>query len=165
MIAFGHTAVGVLVGVTTYQLLGSGDLATGLVVTGTAGVVSHYITDFIPHGHFLKSITRKNIVPIIIFDLFLSILLFVGMSLYEYGFNNEFWYILFGIGGAQLPDVLDGLIYIKVFKPVGIVKYEYRFHQFLHWHGIGNNVLLLGKKDLWQLIVVLFASFVILNYS
>lgn len=157
MIAFGHTAVGTIVGVSAYQILGTGDLLSGLIITGTAGVASHYLTDVIPHGHFIRNIRKDNILPIIFFDLLLSLVLFTTLAFYKNGFAPEFWYILFGIGGAQLPDVLDGLIYIKVLPAKGIIKYEFYFHQLLHWHGNGQKTLILGLRDIWQLLVVLFA--------
>ncbi len=77
MISFGHTAVGVIIGVGAYQFLGKGDLATGLVITGTAGVLSHYLLDAIPHGHFFMSYdNKKSLIRIIIFDVLLSMIIF-----------------------------------------------------------------------------------------
>jgi hypothetical protein len=154
MVSFGHTAVGVIVGVTTFQYLGQADLATGLIIAGSAGVISHYIADFIPHGHFnMPKGYKKDILKIIVFDLFLSIILFLGITYLKQGFSRHFWYILFGIGGSQLPDVIDGLIYTNLLKAKGILKAENNLHEAVHWHG----VLHLGKKDIWQVLVVITA--------
>ncbi len=65
MVGFGHTAVGATVGLITYSYLASDKDLEGLVIAGAAGVISHYITDFIPHGHFVawnkvKECQRKN---------------------------------------------------------------------------------------------------------
>lgn len=162
MIAAGHTAVGVIVGVATYQILGQGDLATGLIVGGAAGVISHYLTDFIPHGHFVKpDKLKKVLLPIIIFDLLLPIFFLLGFTYLKSGFNERLLYIMFGIGGAQLPDVLDGLIFINILKDKGLIKIENNFHQGLHWHGRDAAALLLGLRDIWQVLTVMIAIFII----
>lgn len=162
MVALGHTALGVIVGVTAYQFLGQGDLVTGLLVTGTAGVASHYLGDFIPHGHFVKlDKLKKVLLPIIIFDLFLPIILFLGFLYLKDGFSQRMLYIMFGVGGAQLPDVLDGLLFIGKLKNKGLVKLENDFHQGLHWHGRGAKTLLLGARDIWQVLMIVVAFFLV----
>ncbi len=71
---------------------------------------------------------------------------------------------MFGIGGSQLPDVIDGLIGIKVLKAKGLLKVENDFHQRLHWHGTGSKTLLLDLRDLWHLLIILISLFwVIVN--
>lgn len=164
MLAIGHTAVGVIVGFTAYQFLGQGDLATGLAIAGAAGIVSHYIADFIPHGHFVKPKKLKQYLPVIIFfDLFLPIFLILGGMYLKDGFNEKLLYILFAIASAQLPDVLDGLIFINVFKRKGLIKTEYDFHQGLHWHGRDDKTLLLGIYDIWQIAMILFALYLVIT--
>lgn len=161
MIAFGHTAVGAIVGVGVYNLLPDKPIE-GLLAAGTVGVVSHYITDFIPHGHLFKhNQYKKKVWGIIVFDLLLSLSIFIGLSLMFFGPSMEFLYILFAIGGAQLPDVIDGLIYIKVIKPRGLIKIENDFHQWLHWHGSYNKALLWGRRDIWQVLTVFLALFIL----
>ncbi len=163
MIAFGHTAVGTIVGITTFNLLGQGDLATGLVLSGTAGVISHYLMDALPHGHFsMPHSYKKSIVSIIIFDLFLSIVIFLGAVYLNNGFGEKLFYILFGMGGSQLPDVIDGLIHIRILKAKGLLKIENNIHQKIHWHGKGNKTLLLGLRDIWQILVILFALLLVI---
>ncbi len=160
MVSFGHTAVGVIVGVTVYKFLGQGDLTVGLIITGAVGVVSHYITDFIPHGHFFKPKDfKKGIIPVIIFDLLLPIIFFLGVIYAKGGFSEKLLYIIFGIGGAQLPDIVDGLISIRVIQDNTLLEAENSFHQSLHWHGKGAKTLLLGLKDFWQLLIILVALF------
>lgn len=158
MVSFGHTAVGVIVGYTAYSYLGQDNLVSGLLITGTVGVVSHYVMDFIPHGHFFRPKDyKKSIAPVIIFDLFLSIILFLGLIYYKQGLSVQFFYAMFGIGGSQLPDVIDGLIYTKRIKAKGLLKVENNFHQSLHWHGQGSRTLLLGMRDIWQVLIILIA--------
>lgn len=158
MVSFGHTAVGVIVGVTAEKYLGQGNLVTGLITTSGIGILSHYIADFIPHGHFIMSKGfKKGILKIIIFDLFLSIALFLGIIYLKQGLSSTFLYVLFSIGGAQLPDVFGGLVEIKAIKAKGLLKTEYAIHEAMHWHGTGNKALLLSILDLWQLAIVLIA--------
>lgn len=162
MVSFGHTAVGVIIGVTAYHYLGQGNLAEGLLITGGAGVISHYIADFIPHGHFfMPHGYKKGLLPVIIFDLALSLIIFLGVLYLRVGFGNIFLYCLFGIGGSQLPDVVDGLIYINVLKAKGLLKLENKFHEGVHWHGKNSKTLILGLKDIWQLFIVLAALLLI----
>lgn len=164
MVALGHTAVGVIVGFTAYQFLGHGDLATGLAITGAAGIVSHYITDFIPHGHFVKPKKLKPVLPlVIVFDLFLPIFLILLWMFSKDGLSVKLFYVLSGIIGSQLPDVLDGLIFINVFKRKGLIKTEYDFHQGLHWHGRDAKTLLLGFYDIWQVLMILIALFLVIT--
>lgn len=158
MVSFGHTAVGVIVGMTVEKHLGQGNLVTGLVTTGGIGILSHYIADFIPHGHFaMPKGFKKGILKIIIFDLFLSIVLFLGIIYLKDGISSTFLYVFFAIGGSQLPDVLGGLVAIKAIKAKGLLKIEHDIHNGMHWHGVGNKTLLLGLFDIWQLAVVLIA--------
>ncbi len=158
MVSFGHSAVGVMVGSAAYNFLGQGNLIEGLVITGGAGVISHYIMDTFPHGHFsMPGGYKKGILKIIIFDLFLSVILFLGLTYFKFGFSENFLYILFGIGGSQLPDVVDGLIYTGFLKAKGILKIENELHEGLHWHGRGAKTLLLGTRDIWQVLMVVIA--------
>ena len=158
MVSFGHTAIGVVIGISAEKYFVQGNLITGLITTGGIGVLSHYIADFIPHGHFaMPKGFKKGILKIIIFDLFLSIVLFLGAIYLKEGVSSTFLYVLFGIGGSQLPDVLGGLVEIKAIKAKGLLKVENAIHEGMHWHGHGNKTLLLSLLDVWQLIVVLIA--------
>ncbi len=156
MISFGHTSVGVIIGYTAYQYLGSDNLAVNLIITGSTGFVAHYVMDAIPHGHFFMGKKYKDgIIPIIIFDLFFSIILFLGIIYYKQGLSVKFLYAMFGIGGSQLPDVIDGLIYTKLIKAKGLIKAENKLHEAMHWHNKGSKALLLGHRDIWQVLVIL----------
>src|SRR5258708_19696354 len=137
MVAFGHTAVGALVGLGVYNYIGSSDPVLGLAAAAGSGIVSHYVADFIPHGHFFshKDFKRK-VIWAILFDFLLSVVILSGSVWLAEGFSLKFWYILFSIGGAQLPDILDGWYYLKVIPNKGIFKTENSFHRSMHWHGI-----------------------------
>jgi hypothetical protein len=158
MVAFGHTALGVMVGASVASFYAGASPIEGLAVASGAAIVSHYLADSIPHGHFFKGNEyKKKILGVIIFDLFLSIILFTGLAYLKFGISLELLYILFGIGASQLPDVLDGLIFIGVIPNKGLFKLEHEFQQGLHWHGQGNKTLLWGRRDIWQVAVVILA--------
>ena len=160
MVAFGHTAVGAIVGIYTYQHLGATDPITGLLVAGTVGVVSHYIADTIPHGHFFpEKEYRQKVGYAIVFDLFLSILVYLSSNILFTLF------VLFGIGGSQLPDVVDGLIYTKRLPNKGLLKLEHSFHLATHWHGTKEKTLLWSIWDTWQIALFFFGLYLLLTVN
>lgn len=162
MIALGHTATGVIIGLTAYNFLNPENLASGLILTGAVAIVSHYLTDAIPHGHFFKPKDYdKYILPVIIFDLLLPIILLLIFTYLENGLSAKLFYVLFGIGGAQLPDVIEGLVVIGKIKGGKLLKLESDFHQDLHWHGKDSKTLLLGLRDFWQILILVIAVILI----
>lgn len=163
MVAFGHTAVGTLVGVVSYKILGQGDIALGLIITGFIGWVSHYLTDLIPHGHFFREGFEQKIIWVIIFDLLIPVLFILGLAHYFAKSYIEILYLLFGIGGAQLPDVLSGLRNIRVLPKINILNKEYNFHMSTHWHGQEENALLFTIKDIWQVLLFILAVLVLVS--
>lgn len=170
MVAFGHTAVGALVGLGVYHYLGTSQPEIGLVVSGACGITSHYLADALPHGHFFSEKQfKKKIIWVIIFDFLLSVIVFAGTTLLLNGLEWKFWYVLFAIGGAQLPDVLDGWYYLGVIPHKGIFKIENSFHRSMHWHGIfEKGVLVDGQplkiSDIWQVATVLIALLVLVSF-
>lgn len=164
MVAFGHTAVGVIVGVTTYQVIGQFDIASGLITSGLAGVISHYLMDLIPHGHFFREKDyNKYINWVIIFDLLIPTLFFLVLA-HILGKNPvEILYILFSVGGAQLPDTLVGLGKLDLLPDYKIFKTEYKFHISTHWHGQKEHSVLFNIKDLWQVLMFLLAILILVR--
>jgi hypothetical protein len=165
MIAFGHTAVGAGVGLIGYHLFGSQSPVIGLTETAALGIVSHYLTDFIPHGHFFRKTTPNKLFLAVIFDLFVSLILFTLVSFINYGLSIKFWYILFGIGGSQFPDVIGGLYFLKIIPHQGFFKIENKFHWYMvHWHGTLETALLWGKRDIWQVATVLIFLYALFKF-
>ena len=163
MIAWGHSAVGASVGVITYSIYGADKPVEGLIAAGFAGTISHYVCDFIPHGHIVKYLTRSNTPLILFLDLFLGVAFFFGLDFYYHGITLRTLYILLGIGGTQLPDIVSGLSAREIIKRTGFLKMEYNFHQALHWHGTGKNALLLSLNDVWQLVIVVIAAYLLIR--
>lgn len=167
MVAFGHTAVGGIIGVVAFSYIHPySDPVVGLLQTGAIGVISHYIMDFVPHGHFFREHEyKKNVFYVIVFDLFLSVLLYTGLSLYLSEYNLLFTlYVLFGIGGSQLPDIIDGLMYVGILPKKGLLQVEHDLHVATHWHGKREKALLWGWADLWQVSVFLIGVLVLFLY-
>lgn len=166
MVAFGHTAVGTLVGVASYRIFGQGDIALGLIATGFLGVLSHYLMDLVPHGHFFRDSKKyeKLIIWVILFDLALPVLFLLGLAHLSGKSSIEILYILFGMGGAQLPDILDGLKRINLLPEFKILKIESDFHQSTHWHGKEEKALLFSFYDIWQVLVFVLAVLVLIYY-
>ncbi len=165
MVAFGHTAVGALIGLTAYNYLGSSNPYLGLAAAGSAGVISHYIFDCLPHGHFFREHKfKKNIWLVIIFDLFLSVAVYL-VTAYQFSDFNALYtlYILFGIAGSQLPDIIDGLIYIGFLPNKGVLKLENDFHILTHWHGKREKALLWSKWDTWQILLFFIGLYILLT--
>ncbi len=155
MVAFGHTAVGTLVGIAAYQVFGQGDIALGLIATGFLGILSHYLMDFVPHGHFFRGSKNyeKLIIWVIILDLALPVIFLLGMAHLLGKSGTEILYILFGMGGSQLPDIIDGLRWINLLPEYRLLKIESDFHQSTHWHGKEEKALLFSYPDSWQIAV------------
>lgn len=159
MVAFGHTSVGTIVGIASYQAFGKGDIALGLIATGFIGLISHYLMDFVPHGHFFTDPKKfeKLILWVILLDLLLPVLIVLATA-HSIGKNaTEILYILFGIGGAQLPDVIFGLKELKLLSENKLLKTEGDFHESTHWHGKREKALLWGWRDIWQIIMLILA--------
>ncbi len=166
MVAFGHTAIGVLVGVASYKAFSSGDIALGLILTGTIGVASHYLMDTVPHGHFFTDLKKyeKLILRVILFDLALPVLFILGLMHFSGRSGTEILYVLFGIGGSQLPDIIEGLKTIRLLPDSKLFRLENKFHNNTHWHGKGENALLWGLRDIWQIAVFVLAILVVIFY-
>ena len=166
MVAFGHTAIGTITGITAFEILKESNPLIGIPIALGAGIVSHYLTDFIPHGHFFQYHEYKNKVKYaIIFDFAFSVFLFTLIPFLQQGINQRLIYIISGIAGSQLPDILDGLIHTKFLKPKGLINLEYKFHQLMHWHGNLEKALLWGKRDLWQVLIIVLALFLLFKFS
>lgn len=167
MVQFGHTGVGIAVGLTTYHYLGDINPALTLISAGAAGVVSHYLADLIPHGHFFKYKDYKSKVwLVIVFDLIMSVLATALTSFYKFDLSLLTWSILFGVGGSQLPDIVAGFTHMGWVKKVGILKAEDYIHNSTHWHGKLHQALDWDfKRDIYQVIIFITGLLTILFWK
>lgn len=155
MIAVGHTAVGFGIGLLTVSIMQ--DPVLGLITASFGGLASHYLTDLIPHGHITAGKDNPYRSKLVYLDLFGGSLLFAVMAYFASGFSWPFLVILAGMGGGLLPDFLG-----YFFQKYKILNHELFFiersmHDKTHWHGSGKNALPLGKRDIWQLAVVILS--------
>jgi hypothetical protein len=174
MIAVGHTSVGVIVGIAATQLLpDSWPLYVQVVVVGLAGVVSHYLMDLVPHGHYDfngASPTAKSQLYLAI-DLGLPLLIVAVICVIKFGLGAPSWLVAAGIIGAQLPDVFDGLLYRGFMANLSLAQAEQRFHLGTHWHNPTDKNKAtpqggrrLGFSDIWQAIVVVLALALLIRF-
>lgn len=152
MIASGHTALGTSLGIivssqTQNPLL---SLSSALLL----GIASHYLADFIPHGHLVRYAYIKNFTGVFA-DFFGGGIIFLIAIYFYSGISLESVVIVTAITGSLLPDILDGFMMLRVLPKKGLFKLEHRFHQATHWHGRGIHGLPIGWYDLWQLTVIL----------
>ena len=162
MIAFGHSSTGVIVGVGAVSLAQSGaSLAWLLPATLVVGIISHYLCDAIPHGHYHMSFTNASRKQLAIFllDLFGVVVLFGGIALHKFGLGAGLWLIAAGVLGAQLPDMYEAFVDMGALPKNRFSEAHRHWHwDILHWHShrgprLTKDVRALGWWDLWQVAV------------
>lgn len=159
MIAVGHTSLGVLIGIGASQAFGSSQLAA-VTIAFVAGLASHYIADFIPHGHYnfvASKINKKSLLKLCL-DLAVPIAVFSLLLSHD---SKLLTIVLFSVLGAQLPDITEGLQDIKLIRPNNFLK-KHRHLHYMVFHSKGQNLLpkngkVLSAYDLWQAGVVCIA--------
>lgn len=157
MIATGHSAIGFGIGVLVNKKTNNHWLA-GAVGFST-GIVLHYITDFIPHGHIVlyTEWSDPEKILLIFLDAFLGAVIFLLATYLRYRLTISSLIVIVTILGSLLPDIIDGLLYYSGNIPPTnpLLRWEFEFHKdFLHWHGGRANSLPIGWYDLWQLIII-----------
>ena len=174
MIAVGHTAVGVMVGVAASHILPTNPpLLITVVASAVAGLASHYLMDLVPHGHydfdFSNPSPREKLR--LSADLLLPIVLALGVVAWRHGASSEFWLVAAGIGGAQLPDIVNGVRARGWLPQWSWLEAEGRFHMSTHWHNPHDSQAAtreggrkLGVSDLWQLVMVIMAGSLLLFF-
>jgi hypothetical protein len=170
MIAAGHTSVGVLVGVGTLTLFPALPYPYHLTLVLAVGLISHYLFDLVPHGHYNfdgQNPTFRSKVFFFI-DFFIPIGLFSVLAFLTYGFSWPLLVVWAGITGAQAPDILFGLRASRLVSETFWTR-EQAFHQWTHWHNptdlrkaTNEGGLKLSIYDIWQMIVFLMAIWVVL---
>lgn len=155
MIAIGHTAVGFGVGLLTASL--TEDPILGVMGSLLGGLASHYATDLIPHGHLTAGWDNPYGSKLVYLDLLGGALIFTILAFFAVGVSWNLLIVLTGILGALLPDFLEYFYKLGYLPQRGLLRLESILHKSTHWHGFGKRTLALGKRDLWQLAVVLIA--------
>lgn len=160
MIAVGHMAAGYIVGNVVLSI--TNDPSTSLAAGFLTGIVSHYVLDYVPHGHFgvKAEYTRLTLNTLYIYiDVFGGGLLFLWLSYQKFGFSLNTLTLLVAVFGSILPDLISAIdkVFFGHALREGILKSESKFHNSTHWHGKGEKTLLLSIRDIWQFSLVLIA--------
>lgn len=173
MIAIGHTAIGVVIGVAASEIIpDSTPLLGQILIVGLIGVASHYGMDLVPHGHYEIDQAKPTLRSVgkLTADLVMPICLLGAFLLYEHGFSHISWLVGAGVLGAQLPDIVNGLRSQDLLPHWSWLNREAAFHSSTHWHNPNNPTratneggLKLSLADVWQAVVVVFAVILLLQ--
>lgn len=167
MVILGHAGVGAMSGIAVHQAFHQQVPFTWvLVIALIIGVLSHYVTDWIPHGHYHINLgypgTVANIA--ILVDFAGSVLLMLVLTWLAVGFSLMWWVVAATVFGAILPDVAEVLQDYKIITRWRWLRIHTSFHQgFLHWHNSGGRPLPWRLVDIWQIAIAFVAVFVIFN--
>jgi hypothetical protein len=144
-----------------------------VLLTGALGIVSHYVMDVVPHGHYdfeSRHPSQAERARLAV-DLLVPIFLIAILLLIKFGMGPASWLVGAAVAGAQLPDVFDGLLASGRIPRWRWAIAEKRFHVRTHWHNPVNAARAtaqggrrLGPSDMWQVLVGLVALVWLLTY-
>lgn len=139
MIAVGHSASGVMIGLTGVGIIEALGVPTGLALTWlfAAGIGGHYLGDWLPHGHYRFDLAKQRMSSLVKLglDLVLPLALLLGLTLARFGLSVEFWAIMAAIIGALAPDIWENILDLGWIKPSQFSREHRQWHyQRLHWH-------------------------------
>lgn len=162
MIASAHIAVGFASGLLIAKYIPEPYLASG--VAFTSGLALHYLTDLIPHGHFIEheKVTSKKGRLLIFTDLILSGLIFLFL-IYMHD-KPPVQSIIIGVSviGNLLPDVIASQVAYpgKKIPEKGFFAWENKLHwDIVHWHGTYEKALKWNIWDFWQIAVTIISIY------
>ena len=172
MIAVGHTSVGVVTALLINQAVpATTTFWLRLCLVALVAFVSHYVTDFIPHGHYSAKIDPRRWWtnwPLMI-DLVSAAAIFVGIGFLRFGLDQQLILMIVGIAAAQLTDVWDWYIVSRGWVPLrGAVLKHRKFHELIHWHSTTDahgkrHGLPLSPIDIWQVLAAATALYLVLT--
>lgn len=172
MIASGHSSVGVIIALSVERIVpATTPLWQKALLVFVFSFISHYLTDFIPHGHYTAKIDPNKWwtnYPLMI-DLIGFAALFGIIALWQFGFTEPTLLIVVGIAAAQLTDIWDWFIVARGWVPLrGMVKKHRKLHELIHWHSTTDEQ---GKRhglpiswiDIWQVGAFFAALYLLLT--
>jgi len=161
--SIGHNITGASIGLACYSWIDRPILA--FISAVIAGFISHYVFDFIPHGHYKDVGTRKSDGSLIeidkktlIFVLLDAIPSLIAINLAVFFMSDSLWttfIVASAIAAAQLPDAIEFFIDIGFIKKSKFLAKHRNFHMFepIHWHSPSPAVARVWTwTDIWQLI-------------
>lgn len=168
MVILGHASVGAISGIAVHQAFHQqAPFMWVLLIALVIGVLSHYVTDWIPHGHFHINLGYPSTIAnaAILVDFIGSVLLMLVLTWLAAGFAMVWSVVAVTVFGAVLPDVVEVLQNHKILPRWRWLKAHTRFHiKYLHWHNANGRPLPWRWIDVWQVAVAAIAVFVIFNY-
>lgn len=165
MVAFGHISVGAVIGSSV--VVGSSPATPyifKLAIVIVIAWLSHYATDFIPHGHyhFETKQLKKGLPLLFLLDTAGSFALLALLLLATLGFSASAVLVVTGMVAAVIPDILESVIDIKHIRMGQLLKSHRHFHQkVLHWHNQKGHSLPWGMRDIWQVVTAIVALLVV----
>ncbi len=160
MLAFGHNSVGALVGLATFTYVPETvPVTVRFLIALVAGVISHYLTDRIPHGHyeFAPSRVTKKMAALFLLDFGGSMTVLTACAFWRFGFSEMLLGIFVGMWAAQLPDIFEGFVNVGVIPFSNPVKKHRNFHYYTMHAKTPHHLLMtdeISRKwsytDAWQ---------------
>lgn len=167
MVAFGHSAVGAIVGasVAVASAPTTAWWAKVLMVI-VLGVFSHYLFDLIPHGHYdinFKHLRKDKNFWIFLADTIGASIILLLVAYATVGFTLGLLLVIVGIGAASAPDIWEASVERGIIPKSGFTKLHKKFHtNFLHWHNqphshLSGHARPWSITDVWQVTVFIVA--------
>lgn len=167
MVAFGHSSVGAIIGASVAVVSAPTTnpfykIAAALIF----GVISHYVFDAIPHGHYdfdTKKLRRNKLFWVFLLDTIGAFTVLSLVALTTIGTSLTLLLVVAGMVGALLPDIWEAFIELKIIPTNWVTKAHSKFHySFLHWHNQPHSHLkkqarMLSLTDIWQVITFIIA--------
>lgn len=145
------------------------------------GIISHYLTDLVPHGHYkepemalkhymAKPKEERRSIPRItlligLADLLVSLFIFITIFWVLLGLSSLI-YLGVAFAGTQLPDLIMIANKSGIVSGNKFVQLEESFHGGpIHWHDQKNGrARLWSWTDIWQILVFILAILECVHY-
>lgn len=159
MIAIGHTSIGAVIGMAVASATPGLPLSARLLIVALTAIISHYICDWIPHGHYHvrwhQMSLKTFVLALIDLGLFSSVLLYLAWL--HFGLGATFLIVMLGMTAAMLPDFFEGSVRIGLIPQWRWVRAHHYFHiKKMHWHSKPLSQIIrlprpIQMTDMWLL--------------
>ncbi len=169
MIGIGHASIGAVIGLAVAVMAPGLPLELKLSLVASLALFSHYMADWIPHGHYhvrYKPLSARNI-TLFVLDVFVFEAMLMALTLLRFGFGQTFWLVGLGISMALLPDVFEALVRFAIIPDSAFTRAHTYFHfKRLHWHSqpVSSFARLprpLHKADVYLVVLMLAVVYII----
>lgn len=169
MIILGHASIGTVAGIAIHQSLAPQlPLIAIMAIAFVVGLVSHYLTDAIPHGHYHINLRYPSAAATrtLYIESIGSIVLMLLLVWLNVGVVPLWWVITACITGAVLPDFVEAMQNYKIIPRTRWLRAHTRFHtKFLHWHNVADRPRPWNITDIWQVATAVVAIMFIVNLT